>query len=313
MISVLGLSKSFGETRAVSEIDFEVREGEVMGFLGPNGAGKTTTLRMLSGFLPPSSGAALIAGRDIAREGLEARRLIGYLPENNPLYEEMDAAEYLEWSASVRGLSGQERASRVRSAIDSCSLGEVMSRPIGLLSKGFRQRVGLAAAILHDPKVLLLDEPTSGLDPNQAREVRELILRLKSRKTVLFSTHILSEARSLCDRIMIIHKGRIAASGTQEELLRLGGGGSNLSLAIKAGAQGPTEGIVREALAGIEGIGSMEIRTEGDELRVRVEAAGAGPDPRESLFGVCVEKGWTMLELKREEASLEKLFHELTQ
>ncbi len=312
MISVSGLSKSYGETRAVSEIGFEVREGEVMGFLGPNGAGKTTTLRMLSGFLPPSSGTALVAGRDITREGLEARRLIGYLPENNPLYEEMDAAEYLEWCASVRGLGGQERASRIRSAIESCALGEMMSRPIGLLSKGFRQRVGLAAAILHDPKVLLLDEPTSGLDPNQAREVRELILRLKTRKTVLFSTHILSEARSLCDRIMIIHKGRIAASGTQEELLRLGGGGSSLSLTLKTGSAGPTEGPVREALAGLAGIGSVELRTEGDELHVRVEAADAG-DIRESVFRCCVDRRWTLLELKREEASLEKLFHELTQ
>ena len=313
MISVSGLSKSFGETRAVSEIGFEVREGEVMGFLGPNGAGKTTTLRILSGFLPPSSGTALVAGRDVARQGLEARRCIGYLPENNPLYEEMDAAEYLEWTAYVRGLSGRERASRVRSSIESCALGEVMTRPIGLLSKGFRQRVGLAAAILHDPKVLLLDEPTSGLDPNQAREVRELILRLKTRKTVLFSTHILSEARSLCDRIMIIHKGRIAASGTQEELLRLGGGGANLSLTLKAGAQGPSEGPVRDALAALGGIGSVEIQTEGGELRVQVSAAAGAGDIREAVFHCCVSRGWTLLELKREEASLEKLFHELTQ
>ncbi|MEK9145617.1 MAG: AAA family ATPase, partial [Elusimicrobiota bacterium] len=184
---------------------------------------------------------------------------------------------------------------------------------IGLLSKGFRQRVGLAAAILHDPKVLLLDEPTSGLDPNQAREVRELILRLKSRKTVLFSTHILSEARSLCDRIMIIHKGRIAASGTQEELTRLGGGSSSLSLTLKTGAEGPSEAAVRDALAALGAVSSMETRTEGSELRVRLSVAADTGDIRESIFRCCVGRRWTLLELKREEASLEKLFHELTQ
>ncbi|HAH08151.1 MAG TPA: ABC transporter [Elusimicrobia bacterium] len=308
MITVKGLTKLFGPVRAVDGLDFEVRPREVMGFLGPNGAGKTTTLRILSGVTPPSSGSASVAGCDVVSESLEARRRIGYLPENNPLYEEMDAAEYLHWTAAARGLAGAERMRRVKDGIEACGLDAVAAEPIGLLSKGYRQRVGLAAAILHDPPVLLLDEPTSGLDPNQAREVRELIGRLKQEKAVLFSTHILSEAQAVCDRIVILHRGRIAACGAPQELLRSHGGASRLFV----GVRGPVDpAAFREALAGLEGGSLEDVRREADGLRAVVAMRG-GSDLREAVFRLAVERGWTLLELRREEALLEDVFRELT-
>ncbi|TBR24092.1 ATP-binding cassette domain-containing protein, partial [bacterium] len=200
MIEALELSKSYGGVRAVDRVSFTVDQGTVLGFLGPNGAGKTTTMRMLAGTLAPSSGTARLAGRDVRAEGLAVRASVGYLPENNPLYEEMETADYLEWCAAARGLSGARLRERVKAAVAACGLREALGRPLGELSKGTRQRVGLAAAIVHDPPILVLDEPTAGLDPNQAREVRALIASLKAEKTVLLSTHILSEVEAVCDR-----------------------------------------------------------------------------------------------------------------
>jgi len=313
MISVKGLTKLYGRVRAVEALDFDVRDREVVGFLGPNGAGKTTTLRILSGFVPPTAGTAQVAGCDVVAANLEARRRIGYLPENNPLYDEMDVAEYLEWTASVRGLRGAERVQRIRAAAESCGLAAVLGETIGLLSKGYRQRTGLAAAILHDPPVLLLDEPTSGLDPNQAGEVRELIARLKAEKSVLMSTHILSEAQAVCDRIIILHRGRIAACGAPQELIQAAGARGRLSLSLKA--EGLEPGAVEEKLKSLPQAASVRAWSEGGEIRAALEAgpeSAQGEDMRERVFRAAVESGWTLLELRREEASLENVFRELT-
>lgn len=310
MISVRNLSKAYGPALAVKDVSFEIGKGEVVGFLGPNGAGKTTTLRMLSGCLPPTSGTAELLGRDICLENLEVRKRIGYLPENNPLYEEMDVSEYLEWTAEARGLRGEARGKGIRDSVESCGLGDVLGKPIGLLSKGYRQRVGLAAAILHDPEILLLDEPTSGLDPNQAREVRELIQSLKRAKTVLLSTHILPEVENSCDRVIIIHKGSIAASGSPRELTQSATGRGAIQLALKADEI--VESLALENIRRLKGVARAELRRDGSELRFEVVPEDDAGDLREELFHLAVRKRWTLLRLNQEGASLEHVFRELT-
>ncbi len=310
MISATNLSKHYGPTRAVSGISFEISKGEIVGFLGPNGAGKTTTLRMLSGCLAPTTGEVRVAGELVTPDNRELRRRIGYLPENNPLYPDMDTAEYLEWAAETRGFRGEERNRRVRNAAGVCGLGEVLGKPIGLLSKGYRQRVGLAAAIMHDPDVLLLDEPTSGLDPNQSREVRELIRRLKESKTVLLSTHILPEVEASCDRVMIIHKGELAASGTPRELAGRRAGGAALQVSLKsAGLDLKT---AQAAYGAVPGVAQAQAVEEDGELRLRLVPGDGAGDLREAAFRLAVERGWTLLRLHKEEASLENIFRELT-
>ena len=213
--------RRYGPVTAVDGISFEVAAGQVVGFLGPNGAGKTTTLRILAGCLRPTSGKVAVAGQDAAADAVDSRALIGYLPENNPLYEDMEVCEYLRWCAGARGLSAADTSRAIARAVERCGLSEVAGRAIGELSKGYRQRVGLAAAIVHDPPVLLLDEPTAGLDPNQAVEIRRLIVELGREKAVLFSSHILPEVKAACSRALVIHKGKIAAEVPQEELERL--------------------------------------------------------------------------------------------
>ncbi|MFH2204653.1 MAG: ATP-binding cassette domain-containing protein [Elusimicrobiota bacterium] len=310
MIELKGLTKHYGDTVAVSDLTFEVRPKEVLGFLGPNGAGKSTTLKILSGFLAPTAGTAMVAGCDIIDDNLEVRRNIGYLPENNPLYEDMYVTEYLEWSGRIRGFSGRALGGRVRKAIEACDLGEVLGKKIDLLSKGFRQRVGLAAAILHDPKILLLDEPTSGLDPNQAREVRLLISRLKEEKTVLLSTHILPEVEASCDRVVILHGGRIAAEGTPSELVRGASGRQRLRLTLQAGNLDPDR--AAGTLRAQEGIDDVRVEMVDDELRAELEVKPDAPDLRAAIFALAVRESWTLLELRRESASLESVFSELT-
>lgn len=309
MISASGLIKRYGAAEAVKGISFEIAKGEVVGFLGPNGAGKTTTLRMLSGALPPTSGEIRIGGDRVDPADPGIRRRIGYLPENNPLYPDMDPAEYLEWCAGVRGFRGPEMTRRIRSAVSSCGLGPALGRPIGLLSKGYRQRVGLAAAIMHDPDVLLLDEPTSGLDPNQSLEVRDLIKRLGESKTVLLSTHILPEVEASCDRVLIIHRGELAASGSPGELSASGAGGTALRVLLKAG--NPAEAEALELFGVLEGVERAEVSRGGEGLALRLICRPEA-DPRESVFRLAVERGWTLLGLQKEEGSLEKVFRELT-
>ncbi|MBI3291591.1 MAG: ABC transporter ATP-binding protein [Elusimicrobia bacterium] len=307
MISVQDLTKRYDDTLAVDGISFEVQAGEVVGLLGPNGAGKTTALRILTGYLPPTSGTAHLAGYDIFEDSLEVRRRVGYLAETNPLYEDFSVLECLEIIARLRGLSPAQSRRRIQEVIGLCALPEVMGKDVTHLSKGYRQRLGLALAILHDPEILILDEPTSGLDPNQQREVRDLIQALKTRKTVLLSTHILSEAQVSCDRILIIHRGKIAASGTPQELQRLSAGPPQLSVQIR----GPAQAILA-GLNGVPGVTRVTLRGEdGGAPRFLLEAA-PGADPREAVFNLAVQFRWTLLELKMETASLEEIFRQLT-
>src|SRR6516162_2216540 len=226
MISIEGLSKSYGATQALRGVSFEVPRGQVVGFLGPNGAGKTTTMRILAGYASPTSGSAKVGGIDVVLDPIASRRMIGYLPENNPLYEEMMVLDFLHFVARVRGVAAGEERERIKNAVERCGLKSVISRDIGQLSKGFRQRVGLAQAILHDPDLLILDEPTSGLDPNQIAEIRHLIKELGREKTVILSTHILSEVQSTCGRVLIINEGKLVADDSPERLALGGGGGS---------------------------------------------------------------------------------------
>ena len=310
MISVKNLVKRYGDTEAVKDVSFEVGKGEIVGFLGPNGAGKTTTLRMLSGCLPPTSGCLEVAGHQVSAGDVEVRRRVGYLPENNPLYQEMDAAEYLDWNAEVRGFCGEAKTRRIRTAAEACGLYDMLGKPIGLLSKGYRQRVGLAAAMLHDPDVLLLDEPTSGLDPNQSREVRELILRLKQSKTVLISTHILPEVEAFCDRAIIIHKGEIAASGTPGELAKGVSSGAALQVSIRSG--GVDEAAALQIMRGMRGVRRAEVTRAEGELCFRLLSGEVAGDLREAMFRLAVEKNWTLLRLNQEEVTLEHVFRGLT-
>ena len=227
MVELDHLSRSFGDLRAVDDISLTVNKGEVLGFLGPNGAGKTTTMRMLAGFLKPSAGTARVCGHDILTDGMQAKRMLGYLPEGSPTYDEMTVAAFLNFIAAVRGYAGAEAKTRVESVVQRLALAEVLDRPIELLSKGYRRRVGLAQSILHDPPVLLLDEPTDGLDPNQKHEVRTLIKAMAQEKAIIISTHILEEVEAVCTRAVIIGRGKLLADGTAEQLrARLPGGGS---------------------------------------------------------------------------------------
>lgn len=305
MIAVQNLLRKYGETVAVNDISFDISPREVVGFLGPNGAGKTTTIKVLAGFLQPSSGKVTLGGRDVIEQPLECRAQVGYLPENNPIYEEMEVTEYLDWTARVRGLSSTAKSGAIKRVVERCGLGTAVGKDIGHLSKGYRQRVGLAAAMVHNPPVLLLDEPTSGLDPNQAVEVRQLISELKKEKTVLLSTHILSEVRASCDRVIIIHKGKIVAQGRPEELAAGASQGHRLQLVVKGG-RGDS---AREHLAGLEGVTSAAVENRGEEDAVMVSS---DRDLREEVFQLAAKKKWPVLELRRETVSLEEIFRSLT-
>jgi ABC-2 type transport system ATP-binding protein len=265
---------------------------------------------MLAGYLAPTSGTAILAGFDIVESNLDVRRSIGYLPENNPLYEEMDVSEYLEWCAEIRGFHGGGRDRRIRAAVESCDLGDVLGKKIELLSKGFRQRVGLAAAILHDPQILLLDEPTSGLDPNQAREVRTLISRLKEEKTVLLSSHILPEVEASCDRIVILHKGQIAAQGSPSQLV--GASEKKRRFRLSVSGDGASVESVRAAFEEVEGVIGVKARRQKDEIVADVDAEESETDMRAVLFETVLRRNWVLLELTPEKASLDVLFSELT-
>lgn len=306
MIETVRLTKRYDRTVALNGVSFTVQPGEVVGLLGPNGAGKTTMLKMLTGYLPPSEGVARVAGLDVADHPLDVRRRIGYLPENNPLYDELAVAESLAWTAALRGLDGETRRQAIRRAVDACGLGDVLGKDIQELSKGYRQRVGLAQAILHDPEILILDEPTSGLDPNQQTDVRNLIHALRQRKTVLVSTHILSEARAACDRVLIIHQGAIVADGTPDMLSRQLSRSLRLLLELKASAPAAQEAL--SALAGVER--AMLQKDEGGISTFVVESGAA--DVRESVYGLSVERRWPILQMTPETVSLEDVFKELT-
>ncbi len=305
MIDARNLSKHYAVTRAVDNISFHVNKGEILGFLGPNGAGKTTTMRMLTCFMPPTSGTATVGGYDIFRRSLDVRRIIGYLPENVPLYPDMRVSEYLDYRARLKGVPRKGRARRLKDVMEKTQVADVGRRIIGQLSKGYRQRVGLAEALIHDPKVLILDEPTIGLDPNQVRQVRALIKQLGGEYTILLSTHILPEVEAICGRVIIIDHGRIVAMDTPENLIREIRGGSRLVVEVR----GPGEEI-RKAVAGIAGVRKVERRGNGVStlaVDVREEA-----DVREEVARVITGRGWGLREMRKEKVTLEDIFVHIT-
>ena len=304
MISVDRISKRYGEITAVDDVSFEIDRGEVVGFLGPNGAGKSTTMRVLTGTLEPDAGEIRFDGRPIAEDLTAAKARVGYLPETNALYPEMLVSEYLAYAGELHGVGGAALRSNLKSAVEETGLESVFTRPIGQLSKGFRQRVGLAAAILHQPELLVLDEPTEGLDPNQRVEIRHLINQLGEERTVLLSTHVLAEVEATGGRLIIIHEGRLVADGTVAELLE----GLRSGARYRVEAKGED---VARTLSALEGVSSHETAPVDD--RVRVDLTASGPaDLRPTIFETATRKGWTLWELHRERDSLEELFRELT-
>ncbi|MCD6360310.1 MAG: ATP-binding cassette domain-containing protein [Armatimonadetes bacterium] len=310
MITVEELTKYYGSTLAVNSVSFEVKKGEVVGFLGPNGAGKTTTMRMVTCYLRPSSGTVSVAGYNIYDHPLEVKRRIGYLPENCPLYPEMNVLDYINYIAELRQVPRSQRKKRIREIIGITSVGDVLHKDIGELSKGYRQRVGLAQAMVHDPDILILDEPTSGLDPNQIVEIRQLIREIGREKTIILSTHILPEVSATCNRVIIIHDARLVASGTTDELVKRAQGADVLTVCVK----GP-EDEVFETLRAVDFVKDFrktggEPADEGSWITLEVESAGG--DIRESFFRLVVEKNWSLRELKLERMSLEEVFARLT-
>ena len=310
-ILVSNLSKFYGDAKAVDDISFEVHSGEILGFLGPNGAGKTTTMRIITCYLAPTAGSIKVMGKEIETDSLEVRKLIGYLPEQNPLYLDMNVLEYLEYSAQLQGVPKQSIARRVKEMVQVCALDEMKHKDIGQLSKGFRQRVGLAAAMIHDPKVLILDEPTSGLDPNQIVEIRSLIKELGKQKTVILSTHILSEVQATCNRVIIINRGKIVADGPIEELQRNLRGGEKVMLEVEVPNSQSFE-MISVQVKTIPAIETVLLIDERDSLKRLSVQTSQAVDVRRDLYQLCMNKGWTLLELHRQQTSLEDVFRELT-
>ena len=309
MIKVQNLTKKYGSTVAVNDISFEIQRGEIVGFLGPNGAGKTTSLRLLTGYLKPHAGYIEMAGMDIAKHSLDVRKKIGYLPESNPLYEDLEVLEYLEFFGNLRAIQKDTLKKSIKKVVDSCGLGDVIGKDVGQLSKGYKQRLGLALAILHDPEILLLDEPTSGLDPNQIREIRGLIQELRKEKTVVLSTHILQEVQASCSRVLIINRGSIAASGTTDELREMVMGKELVRLQIKSG-----ETDYSDVLRSIAGVGSVRYTGYEHGVGTEYEIEGHGEeDVREQIFRTAVEKNWVIIEMHRQKANLEEIFRRLTE
>jgi len=306
MIKVENLTKRYAGQTAIRDLNFEVSRGEIMGFLGPNGAGKTTTMRILAGFMPPTSGRASIAGFDVFEKSLQARAHLGYMPENVPLYSDMRVTEYLNYRAALKGVPHRRLTERVGDVKELCGLKDVERKLIGTLSKGYRQRVGLADALVAEPDLLILDEPTIGLDPNQIRQVRELIKNLGRQHTILLSTHILPEVEMTCSRVIIIHKGRIEACDTPENLLGKVRQAGGVELEAKVGNDNG-----EEQLKKIPGVRDVVTAGEDDwkKFSLRVES---GTDVREEVFRLAVERHWTVRELTQHRGTLEDVFVELT-
>lgn len=303
-ITVENLTKIYGSQKAVDNISFRVKTGEILGFLGPNGAGKSTTMKIISCFISPTHGSVQLDGFDTNKHSEEVRRRIGYLPENNPLYTDMNIVDYLHLSASLQNVPEQEIPGRIKQMVDICGLGPECHKDINELSKGFRQRVGLAQALIHDPEVLILDEPTTGLDPNQIVEIRSLIKEIGKQKTVMLSSHILKEVEATCDRILIINKGKLVADGSTEELKARSSAANRLLLQVKG------EG-VQEALLNLNSVAQV-VPANGDEDGTWHVDTNGGLDSREEIFRLCVEKGWILLQLTPLESSLEDIFRQLT-
>ena len=302
MIDADHLTKLFGDRVAIKDASFKVDKGEVVGMLGPNGAGKTTTMRILTCFMPATSGKARVAGYDVAEESLQVRRHIGYMPENVPLYPEMRVREYLHFRARLRGIPRVERREKAARAMEECWIDDVKDRIVGHLSKGYRQRVGLAEAMLHDPEILILDEPTAGLDPNQIRQTRTLMKRLGERRTVILSTHILPEVEMVCSRVVIIHRGKIVPEDEINRLLQ--------KPALVLETKGDDEQAKR-ILSDIPGVTRVTLLDRGDAQRFEIEHA-KDKDVREEVSQRIARQGWPILEFRKAAASLEEVFVKIT-
>ena len=308
MIQVENLTKYYRDLCAVNQISLEIQKGEILGLLGPNGAGKTTTLRMLTGFLRPSSGNVNILNHNIDEHALEIKKIIGYLPESAPLYHDMLVYDYLNYVADIREIKKDRKLDRIRQLANLCGINEVMHKPVNELSKGYKQRVGLAHAMMNDPEILVLDEPTSGLDPNQIVEIRRIVKQIGKEKTIILSTHILSEAEATCDRVVIINGGKIVADGSTASLKEAAGDKKNIHLSL----QNADFKSVDKLLSSLEGISSVARIAESDsQLDVRLDCR-AFFDPRAVIYQEIKQTDWIVLDFHQETQTLETIFRELT-
>ena len=304
-ISVEMVSKSFGPHKAVSNLSFSIKRGEIVGFLGPNGAGKTTTMRLLTPYHTPDTGKVLITGIDNAENDLETRKSIGYLAENNPLYEDLLVSEYLDFIADLRGLSGNERTRNLEQTVEEASLQEVFYRPISELSKGYHQRVGLAGAIIHRPSILILDEPTEGLDPNQRLSMRGLIKSLGQDRTVLVTTHVMQEVENTCERVLLINRGQLAADSPVDEIFQLTPGLRKIYVEAEGNQ-------IESGLSSLDSVESVERLDPIDSRKRYIVNLSGSEDPRPAIFKIATNNGWILWELHEERMRLEDVFHTLT-
>ena len=307
MIRIEGLSKNYGSVQAVNSISFSLNDGEIVGFLGANGAGKSTTLKMITGYLTPSAGNVYVDDKNIIDDCLDIQKFIGYLPELNPLYTEMKVHEYLKFHASIRGIEGADFNNALKKVVADCGLQGVVHRTVGNCSKGYKQRIGLAAAMIHDPKILILDEPVTGLDPNQIVEIRGLIKKLGKEKLVLMSSHILQEIQATVDRIIIIDKGNIVADGTSEELISDSQGKTQLHLDVI----NAEENDIQDMKAVIPSVSVKTIKKLEESVNITLEYQNTS-DPRKDIFNYAVEKGWILTEMTLTRKNLEDIFRNLT-
>jgi ABC-2 type transport system ATP-binding protein len=312
MITVKELSKKYARTIAVDQISFEVAKGQIVGFLGPNGAGKTTTMRMLTCFLPPSAGTAKVAGFDVLEQSLEVRKRIGYLPETPPIYPEMETAEYLRFVGKLKGLTGADLQKRVDYVCDRCAVADVRNKLLGKLSKGYRQRVGLAQAIVHNPDVLILDEPTAGLDPKQINETRDLIKSLAGDHTIILSTHILPEVEQTCEQVIIINKGKLVATDSVRNLQARARGAESVLVEVAGRNGGLETATVQQKLEQVSGVSRVLSKEQNDGRAVFEVESQKGRFVRGDLARAVVESGWDLNELRPASMSLEEIFLQLT-
>lgn len=316
MIETRDLTKIYGAQRAVDRISFSIRKGEVVGFLGPNGAGKSTTMKILTSFISPTEGTAEVGGWDVFDNPVEARSVLGYLPQRASLYPDMGVVEYLEFSAELRNIAKDKRRAKIKEVVEICGLAEALKKEIGQLSYGYRQRVGLAQALIHDPPILILDEPTADLDPNESAEVIEYIKEIGKTRTVMLSTHDLAEVKASCQRVLIVNRGKIVADGSPDDLAtRSGKVRYVLSLSAKGDAERKAPGSVGDVLDALKRVVSDGAAKSlpGDEKEFSVEVlAPGGGDARAEIFRMAVDKGWVLLELRREAMQLEEVFRQLT-
>jgi ABC-2 type transport system ATP-binding protein len=310
-IQVEALEKHYGEHRALKGIDFTVDEGEVVGFLGPNGAGKSTAMKIITGYLAPTAGRALVRGTEVLDDPIEAQRNIGYLPENAPVYTDMRVRDYLQYIGRVRELGRSELVRAIERVAEQCGITARLGQQVGALSKGYRQRVGLAQAMLHSPRILILDEPTTGLDPNQIVEIRNLIREIGRHKTVILSTHILSEVQATCDRVIIINRGQIVADGATDEVTARTQGGQLLNVVLAPGRVDPSHDHVREQLLALPGVDRVKHVEAADPKHHAFEVL-ASADVRQAVFTLAVDQGLSLLELAPEKTNLEEVFRRLT-